>query len=179
VELYLHSPNTSSWRGPYLSTGTTSRLLTFTFTKFTVLWNPYVHHRVHKSEPMDPILSQRNSFHILIPDFLTNNHAMKTCWGSGGIPDGGEWSASRPGRITHWMGGWVCPRAVLDTVLKRKIPSPLREWEPRTSTFNIIQHPSLNITHGLFLSGCLNTISYTFLVFVMRATYPDYLISST
>jgi len=39
--------------------------------------------------------------------------------------DGGEWSASRPGRFaprervpgTHWLGGWVGPRAVLDAVL--------------------------------------------------------------
>jgi hypothetical protein len=30
VELYLHSPNTSSWRGAWLSTGTT---FTFTFNK--------------------------------------------------------------------------------------------------------------------------------------------------
>jgi hypothetical protein len=42
--------------------------------------------------------------------------------------DGGEWSASRPGRFTpkerapgtHWIGGWVGPRAVLDMVVKRK-----------------------------------------------------------
>jgi hypothetical protein len=33
---------------------------------------------------------------------------------------------------THWIGGWVGPRAVLDTVVKRKIPSPRREWNPRT-----------------------------------------------
>jgi hypothetical protein len=39
------------------------------------------------------------------------------------VLDGGEWSASRPGRFTsqdrapgtHWIGGWVGPRAVLDT----------------------------------------------------------------
>jgi hypothetical protein len=45
--------------------------------------------------------------------------------------DGGEWSASLPGRFTpkeispgtHWTGGWVGPRAVLDAVVKRKIPS--------------------------------------------------------
>jgi hypothetical protein len=51
--------------------------------------------------------------------------------------DGGEWSASRRGRFTsrerapgtHWIGGWVGPRAVLDAVVKRKIPSPLREWK--------------------------------------------------
>jgi hypothetical protein len=40
---------------------------------------------------------------------------------------GGEWSASRPGRFTprerapgtHWIGGWVGPRAGLDDVDKR------------------------------------------------------------
>jgi hypothetical protein len=55
--------------------------------------------------------------------------------------DGGEWSASRTGRFTprerapgtHWIGGWVSPRAVLDAVVKRKIPSPAgsRILEPR------------------------------------------------
>jgi len=28
---------------------------------------------------------------------------------------------------TRWIGGWVDPRAGLDTVAKRKIPSPCRE----------------------------------------------------
>jgi hypothetical protein len=54
--------------------------------------------------------------------------------------DWGEWSASRPGRftprerapVTHWIGGWMGPRAVLDAVMKRKIPSPRRESNPRT-----------------------------------------------
>jgi hypothetical protein len=40
---------------------------------------------------------------------------------------GGEWSASRSGRFTsgeraagtHWIGGWVYPRAGLDAVEKR------------------------------------------------------------
>jgi hypothetical protein len=56
--------------------------------------------------------------------------------GSGGIAppflssalDGGEWSASRPGRFalgeralgTHWIGGWVGPRAGV-AVDKRKM----------------------------------------------------------
>jgi hypothetical protein len=39
---------------------------------------------------------------------------------------GGEWSASRPGRFTrrekapgtHWIGGWVDPRAGLDDMEK-------------------------------------------------------------
>jgi hypothetical protein len=73
---------------------------------------------------------------------------MDTYWGSGGIAprilDVGtrwRWSASRPGRFTprerdsgtHWIGGFVGPRAVLDTaVVKRKITSPRRESNPRT-----------------------------------------------
>jgi hypothetical protein len=73
---------------------------------------------------------------------------MKAYWGSGGtVPprsltstlDGGEWSASRPGRFTsrervpdtHWVGDWVGCRAVLDAVM-RKIPSPRRQSNPRT-----------------------------------------------
>jgi hypothetical protein len=52
----------------------------------------------------------------------------------------GEWSASRPGcfypremvRGTHWIGGWVGLRAVLDAVVKRKIPRPRRESNPVT-----------------------------------------------
>jgi hypothetical protein len=52
--------------------------------------------------------------------------------------DTGEWSASRPGRFTskeiapkyYWMGDWVRPRACLDTVARRKYPSPCRESNP-------------------------------------------------
>jgi hypothetical protein len=33
---------------------------------------------------------------------------------------------------THWIGGWVSPRAVLDTAVMRKFPSPQRESNPRT-----------------------------------------------
>jgi hypothetical protein len=46
--------------------------------------------------------------------------------------DRGEWSASRPLPCTHWIGGWMGPRAVLDAVMKRKIPSPRWESKPRT-----------------------------------------------
>jgi hypothetical protein len=45
------------------------------------------------------------------------------------VLDGGEWSASRPGVFTpreiasgtHWMMGWVDPRAGGDTAGKRNI----------------------------------------------------------
>jgi hypothetical protein len=58
---------------------------------------------------------------------------MEAYWGSGDTAplivtsalDGGEWSASRPGSFTptektlgtHWIGGWVGTRAVLDAVV--------------------------------------------------------------
>jgi hypothetical protein len=80
---------------------------------------------------------------------LTKKHAMKAVLGEWKYSsthsltsalDGGEWSASRPGRFTsrervlgtRWIGGWVGPRSVLDAVVKRKIPSPRRESNPRT-----------------------------------------------
>jgi hypothetical protein len=53
--------------------------------------------------------------------------------------DGGEWSASRPGRAftprerthgTHWKGGWVGPRAGLDTETRGKILCPRRKSNP-------------------------------------------------
>jgi hypothetical protein len=75
---------------------------------------------------------------------------MEVYWRSGGIApriltvalDGAEWLPSRPGRFTlsertpgtHCVGSWVGPRAVLDTVVKRKIPSSSRESKPRTPT---------------------------------------------
>jgi hypothetical protein len=69
--------------------------------------------------------------------------------------DGGEWSASRPGRFTprerapviHWIGGWVGRRAVLDAVVKREIPSPRRESNPRTP---IVQPAARHILRNYF-----------------------------
>jgi hypothetical protein len=74
--------------------------------------------------------------------------------------DGGEWSASRPGRFTsrerapgtHWIGGWVGPRSVLDAVVKRRIPSPRRESNPRTP---IVQSVTQSL-YRLSYQGCHN-----------------------
>jgi hypothetical protein len=79
---------------------------------------------------------------------LTKHHAMKTYWEVEvqrhafltSTLEGGEWTASHPGRLTPgerasgtpWVGGWVGPRAGLDAVEKRKISSPRRESNPRT-----------------------------------------------
>jgi hypothetical protein len=40
---------------------------------------------------------------------------------------GGEWSTSRPGRFTpgtHWIGGWVDPRAGLGDVKRKFLTLP-------------------------------------------------------
>jgi len=55
---------------------------------------------------------------------------------------GGEWSALHPGCFTsregacstHWVGGWVGPRAGLDAVVKRK----LLVIEPLSSFLNLL-----------------------------------------
>jgi len=57
--------------------------------------------------------------------------------------DEGEWSASRSGRFTpgesvpdtHWTGGWVGPRAGLDTAMAKRnkfLSQPV--IEPRSSS---------------------------------------------
>jgi hypothetical protein len=76
---------------------------------------------------------------IISPSFFNEHHAMKAYRGTLAL-DVGEWSASRLGHFTPrekapgtpWIGGWVGPSAVLDAMLKRKIPNPRRESNPRT-----------------------------------------------
>jgi hypothetical protein len=100
--------------------------------------------------------------------FLTEHHTMKAYWkwryssthSLTSALDGGEWSASRPGRFTlgeraprtYWIGGWVGPRAVLNVGLKRKIPSPagnrtleLRLSSQQISALLLEKHELINI----------------------------------
>jgi hypothetical protein len=74
---------------------------------------------------------------------------MKTYWGVElqlhafliSALDGGEWSTSGPGPFisrerdsdTHWIGSWVGSRADVGAVVKKKIPSPCRDLNPRSS----------------------------------------------
>jgi len=52
--------------------------------------------------------------------------------------DGGDWSASHAGCFTlgegaadtHYIGGWVGPRADMDVVVKREIPAPAENRAP-------------------------------------------------
>jgi hypothetical protein len=55
---------------------------------------------------------------------------------------GGEWSASRPCHFTpgtHWIGGWVGPRAGLDDVERRKILHS-QEWNPGSLVRSLLLH---------------------------------------
>jgi hypothetical protein len=66
---------------------------------------------------------------------------------------GNKWR-SRPDRSTpgekahgtHWIGGWVDPRAGLDTVEKRKISCPCRKSKPgrpaRSPSLYRLSYPS-------------------------------------
>jgi hypothetical protein len=80
---------------------------------------------------------------------------MKTWWGVEvylyiiltSALDGGEWSASRLGHFTpgerapgtHFIGGWVGPRAGLDAVAKSKFPQcSCRELNPGRQAHNLV-----------------------------------------
>jgi hypothetical protein len=79
---------------------------------------------------------------------------MKAYWGSGSIApcilDLGtklRWVVSITSRPhyprervpgTHWIGGWVVPRAVLEAVVKRKFPRPRRKSNPRTPIVQLV-----------------------------------------
>jgi hypothetical protein len=82
---------------------------------------------------------------VKLPLCFTKHQAMKAYWGCRGVALdlGTRWrwvvsftprSLYPPRKIPsiHWIGGWVGPRAVLDAVVKRKIPIPLQESNPRT-----------------------------------------------
>jgi hypothetical protein len=69
--------------------------------------------------------------------------------------DGGQWSASRPSRFTprerasctHWIVGWVGPRAGPYTVVKRKIPSSRWESNPRSSNRPTLSHSLYRLSY--------------------------------
>jgi hypothetical protein len=70
--------------------------------------------------------------------------------------DGSELSASHLGCFTprerapgiRWTGGWVGPRAILDAVVKRKIPSSHWELNPRKPIVQPIAQHYTDSYHG-------------------------------
>jgi hypothetical protein len=114
-----------------------------------------------------------------IKNCLTKHRAMKTYWGVEvysthsltSALDGGEWLASHPGSFipreiapgTYGIGGWVGPRAVLDAVVKRKIPSPSRELNPRTT---IVQPVAQRYTDWAITAVARKLIELKFQAFI-------------
>jgi hypothetical protein len=45
-------------------------------------------------------------------------------------------------RDTHWIGGWVGPRAGLDTMEKRKNPCPCQESNPGCPACSLVAIPT-------------------------------------
>jgi hypothetical protein len=52
---------------------------------------------------------------------------------------------------THWIGGWVSPRAILDAVVKRKIPNPCQELNPGTPIIQPVAHLIICFAGNIFL----------------------------
>jgi hypothetical protein len=87
--------------------------------------------------------------------FLTKHGVINAYWRSSltSALYGGEWLASRPGRFTprerapgtHWIGGWVGPRAVGEE--KRSRPFP--ELEP-SAIQPSVQHYTTELSRYLF-----------------------------
>jgi hypothetical protein len=79
---------------------------------------------------------------------------------------GDEWSASRPGRFTpgerapgtHWIEGWVGPKAGLDEVEKRKfLTLPGLELRPldrpaRSQSLYRLRYPRSNINNNTWMT---------------------------
>jgi hypothetical protein len=88
--------------------------------------------------------------------------------------DGGEWSASRPGRFlspgkdplpsTHWLGGWVGSRAGLDAVVWRKFIS-LQNFNLKMFLFLFYFTFSLG---GLDINGRMELIIIIIIIFLQR-----------
>jgi hypothetical protein len=80
---------------------------------------PYLRHRESKGKVVPVLFNSAPRHEGALREWrYSSTHSLTSTL------DGGEWSASRPGRFaprerapdTHWIGGWVGPRAVLDSV---------------------------------------------------------------
>jgi len=57
---------------------------------------------------------------------------------------------------THWTGGWVGPRASVDILVRRKIPSPCQELNPGCLAHSLVPILTLGYITGYFLNRILH-----------------------
>jgi hypothetical protein len=82
--------------------------------------------------------------------------------------DGGKLTPKEGAPDTHWIGGWVGPRASLDTVAKKKFPVPARS---RTQDINTVSIDTelcnvQNTTYNLLKRQIKSIASQTFKIVV-------------
>jgi hypothetical protein len=160
VELYLHSTSTSSRLGAWLCNGhgfmawyLLKHRGNFTIRSFNCVCYVVLYEEWQESYEL---WSGRGVEVNILWKSEAKGKVVPVLWGRiGGVElcihafltsalDGGEWSALRLSHFTprerpsdtHVVGGWVGPRAGLDVVLKRKIPSPCRDSNWRSSKLN-------------------------------------------
>jgi hypothetical protein len=124
-----------------------------------ISWNPHIHYQVQMSPSKKLTLSHYTPRRRLGGEEI-NSYLFLTS-----ALDGGEWSAWRPAAIyprdrtpgTHCTGGWVGPRAGLDTEARWKILSPLPGIEPRSpgcpacsQTLYWLSYPAHKMSPSLF-----------------------------
>jgi hypothetical protein len=68
---------------------------------------------------------------------------------------------------THFIRGWVSLRAILDAVVKKKIPSPRRESNPRTL---IVQPVAQRYTDGAITALTLKRQMYVCSISLLHCT---------
>jgi hypothetical protein len=107
-----------------------------------------------ESNPRNPIVqpvAQRYSYwaitaHKVVPEInLVPRH--EDVWGSGHAP------AFYPGERapdTHWIGGWVGPKARVDAVARINIPNPSQDSNPGPLASSLTELPRLLVPRTLF-----------------------------
>jgi hypothetical protein len=108
----------------------------FSIQTFDLIWRV----PTHTATTPEHSLARHQGSHLILTRGKQASKATRQggAWGERGYTsysiltsalDGGEWTASRPGARTpgtHCTGGWVGPRAGLDTEVRGKILCPCR-----------------------------------------------------